>query len=176
MILTIRTSRVHAILYRCRQKKKGLPKSLASELRGELPGKESPSKTNLVTKALSRSSLSIRMTSKSQLRQRHPWNCGRGQTWIRLAFACAAVFAVVAARSVPPHFPDAFGSHSSFSIDSHHDQRPRFDDSGSKWVGPAEISLLFPAGVESVHPMASSRPFARFYIKGVHYNRPPPLG
>jgi hypothetical protein len=130
-------------------------------------------KTNLVTKPLPRSSLVIRMTSKSQLR--HLWDGSRGQTWIRLAFACAAVFAVLAARSVPPHFPDAFGGRSSFSIDSHHDQRPRFDDSGSKWVGPAEISLPFPAGVESVHPVASSRPFASFYIKGFHYNRPPPL-
>lgn len=132
-------------------------------------------KTNLVTKALSRSSLIIRMTPKSQLQQRHSGNVGRGQTWIRLAFACAAVFAVLAARSLPPHFPDAFGSRSAFSIDSHHDQRPRFDDSGSKWVGPAEISLLFPTSVESVHLIAASRPFARFYIKGFHYNRPPPL-
>jgi hypothetical protein len=100
---------------------------------------------------------------------------GIGSTWIRVVFACAALVALLAARSISPRFPTALDGHSSISIDSHHDQRPRFDDSGSKWIAPAEIASLFPASAESTHLTPASRRFSTLYTIGSHYNRPPPV-
>jgi hypothetical protein len=100
---------------------------------------------------------------------------GLGSTWIRVAFAGLAIVALFAARSIPPHFPAALGDHSSISVDSHHDQRPRFDDSGSKWIAPAETTSLFPTDAESTHLTPVSRRFSTLYTKGSHYNRPPPI-
>jgi len=96
-------------------------------------------------------------------------------TGVRVALACTALVAVLAARSVAPHFTFAL-DHSSISADSHHDQRPRFVDSGAKWIAPSEVHLLFPASVELVLA-APSRPFySTLYSTGFHYNRPPPIG
>jgi len=108
------------------------------------------------------------MPSDRQFRRK-----GYRRTWIRVALACTALVAVLAARSVAPHFTFALDG-SSIGADSHHDQRPRFVDSGAKWIAPAEVHLLFPTSAELVLA-TPSRPFYSIpYGAGFHYNRPPP--
>jgi hypothetical protein len=110
------------------------------------------------------------MPSDQQFRRQ-----GCRRAWIRIALACAALVAVLAARSVAPHFTFALGYCSS-SADSHHDQRPRFVDSGAKWIAPAEVHLLFPASAELVLATPSRPFYSTLYRTGFHYNRPPPIG
>ncbi|MFY9905705.1 MAG: hypothetical protein WAK62_11195 [Terriglobales bacterium] len=111
------------------------------------------------------------MTSDRQLQRK-----GHRTTWIRLALACTALVAVLAARSVAPRFAPALGDHSSISADSHHDQRPRFVDSGAKWIAPAEIHLLFPTSADFVLLAPAPRLYSTLHSTGFRYNRPPPIG
>jgi hypothetical protein len=96
-------------------------------------------------------------------------------TWIRVALACAALIAVLAARSVAPRFPAVLGDGSSISADSHHDQRPRFIDSGAKWIRPGGIHLLFATGTEFVLLNPAAPLYSALDRAGFHYNRPPPI-
>ena len=69
--------------------------------------------------------------------QRHSRSGSHRGIWIRAVLASVALFALLATRNVAPDFTKASCADSSISADSHHDQRPRFDDSGSKWNAPA---------------------------------------
>jgi hypothetical protein len=95
--------------------------------------------------------------------------------WIRAVLASIALLAVLAARNVPPHFPSASRVHSAASADSHHDQRPRFDNSGSKWSAPADSFRPVPPTPESAHLTPTPRLFSTLQTKGFHFNRPPPI-
>src|ERR1017187_1239110 len=81
--------------------------------------------------------------------ERHIRSGSHGRIWIQDGLACVALFAVLAARNVPPDFFKSPCIHSAISDDSHHDQRPRFDDSGSKWKAPADTFRLLPPTAES---------------------------
>ncbi len=106
--------------------------------------------------------------------QRHIRNGSHGAIWIRIALASFALFAVLAAGNVAPDFSKAPSVHSTVSADSHHDQRPRFDDSGSKWKAPADTFQLLPPTAETAHLTPAPQLFSTLQTKGVPYNRPPP--
>ena len=107
--------------------------------------------------------------------ERHFRSGSHGTIWMRAVVASAMLFAVLAARNVPPHFPKAPGVRSAVSDNSHHDQRPRFDNSGSKWSAPADSFLPDPPAAESAHLAPTPQLFSTLQTKGFHYNRPPPV-
>jgi hypothetical protein len=107
--------------------------------------------------------------------ERHIWSGSRGTIGLRTVLASLALFAVLAARNVAPDFSKAPCGHSTVSDASHHDQRPRFDDSGSKWNAPAGAFQLLPPTGEAAHLTPTLQLFSRLQIKGFHYNRPPPI-
>jgi len=107
--------------------------------------------------------------------ERHFRSGNHGTMWIRAVLACAALFALLAARNVPPDFPRAPCVHSTVGTASHHDQRPRFDNSGLKWSAPAASFLPTPPVAESAHLAPTPQPFSTLQTKGFHFNRPPPI-
>ncbi len=94
---------------------------------------------------------------------------------IRAALASIALLAVLAARNVPPHFPSVSCAHSAARADSHHDQRPRFENSGSKWRAPVDSFRPAPPATESAHLTPAPQLFSTLQTKGFHFNRPPPI-
>ncbi len=99
----------------------------------------------------------------------------RGTTEIQALLALLALFSVLAARNVQPHFPGAPGTHSTVNSDSHRDQRPRFDNSGPQWSAPAESFFPMPPAAESAHVTPVPQLFCTLQTKGLHFNRPPPI-
>jgi hypothetical protein len=99
----------------------------------------------------------------------------RGQIGVRALLASLALFSVLAARNVPPHFPRAPGAHSTVNADSHRDQRPRFDNSGLQRSAPAESFLSVPPAAESAHVTPVPQLSCTLQTKGFHFNRPPPI-
>jgi len=104
---------------------------------------------------------------------RHFRSDRHGAIWAAVAFA--ALLSVLAARNVLPDFPETPGAHSTISADSHHDQRPRFDHTGSQWSAPADWFLPTPPVAESTHLTPAPQLFSALQTKGFHYNRPPPI-
>jgi hypothetical protein len=104
---------------------------------------------------------------------RYSRNRRQGTVWIRALLACTALIGVLAARNVLPQFPYTLNAH-SISSDSHHDQRPRFDNSGSKWSAPARSFLPTPAIAESPRLAPAPPLWSALQTKGFHFNRPPP--
>lgn len=98
----------------------------------------------------------------------------RETVWMRALFACTALIGVLAARNVLPQFPHPLNTH-SVSSDSHLDQRPRFDNSGSKWSAPTDCFLPTPPVAESHHLAPAPQLFSTLQTKGFHFNRPPPI-
>ena len=107
--------------------------------------------------------------------QGHFRNGIHGAVCIRAVLAVAALFAVLAARDVPPQFAKATRVHSTICADSHSDQRPRFDDSGSKWSAPADSLVPALPTAESAQMGPTPRLFSSLQLKGFHFNRPPPI-
>ncbi len=107
--------------------------------------------------------------------ERHIASGSHGTIWIPTVLAAVVLFALLAARDVPPDFSKAPCEHSTIGADSHPDQRPRFDDSGSKWKAPADTFQLLPPTAESAHLTPTPDLFSTFQTKGFHYNRPPPI-
>lgn len=95
--------------------------------------------------------------------------------WIRGVLASIALLAVLGARNVPPHFPSVSHVHSAASADSHHDQRPRFDNGASKWSAPVDSFRPVPPTAQSAHVTPTPRLFSTLQTKGFHFNRPPPI-
>jgi hypothetical protein len=99
----------------------------------------------------------------------------RGTVMIRAVLASVALVAIFAAREVATDFPRATDLASAISADAHHDQRPRFDNSGSQWSAPAAIFVPFPPSAEST-PLTLAAQFpSTLQTKGFHFNRPPPI-
>ena len=107
--------------------------------------------------------------------ERHIRSGSHGRIWIQAGLACVALFAVLAARNVPPDFFKSPCIHSSISAASHHDQRPRFVHSSSEWGVPDNNSLRVPPADKSAHLTPAPQPFFTPQTKGLHYNRPPPI-
>jgi len=99
----------------------------------------------------------------------------QGRILVRTVVTFTALFAVLAARNVLPDFGEASGVHSTISAHSHHDQRPRFDHTGSQWSAPADRFLPTPPLAESAHLTPAPQLFSALQTKGFHYNRPPPI-
>src|ERR1019366_7717810 len=73
--------------------------------------------------------------------ERHFRSGSQLRIWIRAVLASVVLIATLAARNVATHFPQAQGLHFTISADTHDDQRPRFDSSGSEWSAPGNDSL-----------------------------------
>src|SRR5579863_1040269 len=104
--------------------------------------------------------------------ERHFRSGRNGQLWIRALLACAALLAVLAARNVPPDFPTAPCIRSSVGAALHHDQRPRFDNSGLKWTLPAAKFLLALVIAESTQVALAPPLCSPLQTKGFHFSRP----
>lgn len=93
----------------------------------------------------------------------------------RAVLAAVVLFAIFAARGVPPDFSQALNLQSTIAADSHDDQRPRFDDSAYQWSAqPATFQLALPnAGLAGL--VAGPEVFSTIQAKGFHFNRPPPV-
>ena len=102
------------------------------------------------------------------------WRGGRGLICLRAVLVSGVLVCVLSARTIPPHF-SASGVHSVISVDSHHDQRPRFDNRAPQWSAPPDHFLSSPPVVESTHRMSPLRRFSTFQITGCYFNRPPPF-
>lgn len=100
----------------------------------------------------------------------------RGTLMIRAVLVSVALFAIFAAREVPPDFPHAIHRASTISADTHHDQRPRFDNSGTQWSAPAAVFVPYPPSAESAHLTSGLQLSSPLQTKGFHFNRPPPIG
>ncbi|MGA7171810.1 MAG: hypothetical protein WCA99_06510 [Candidatus Sulfotelmatobacter sp.] len=88
--------------------------------------------------------------------------------------ASVVVAAIFAARGAPAQFRAADTGH-SISADSHHDQRPRFDNSSSGWSTPVESFLVFPPSAGPAQLIPAPALFSTLQTEGFHFNRPPPL-
>ena len=95
--------------------------------------------------------------------------------WMRAALASVTLVTLLAARNVPPDFPQTPSVGSRVSATLHHDQRPRFDNSGLKWSTPTGDFLPDPLVVESAHLAPAPQFFSTLQSKGFHFNRPPPI-
>jgi hypothetical protein len=98
----------------------------------------------------------------------------RSTICIRAFLAFTALFALLAARSVAPNFPQLLSHHASISAASQHDQKPRFDCDGLQWVAPSGSFLLTPPAMETTSVRLESQLLSTLQTKGFHYNRPPP--
>src|SRR5208337_1634864 len=98
---------------------------------------------------------------------------------LRATLAVVGLFALLAARNVPPEFPRTSSPAAATSADSHHsrashDQRPRFDNDGSHWSAPVRGFQPAPPLADSAHLAPAVPLFYTRRTKGFHYNRPPP--
>ena len=111
---------------------------------------------------------------------RHPRNGGQEASRVYAVLGTAVLFALLVARNVPPEFPKTASlqhsstSNSLISALSSHDQRPRFDCSGSQWSAPVKGFLPFPPAEALSHLTSPSQIFPALPVKGPHFNRPPP--
>ncbi len=106
---------------------------------------------------------------------RHFRGSNQGVVLIRAVLASVALFAIFAARDVPQDFPQAPDLQSRINADSHHDQIPRFDNTGSQWNAPGATFILFPPSAESAHLTRVPQLPSTLQTKGFHFNRPPPI-
>ena len=106
----------------------------------------------------------------------NPRSIWRQAIGIQAIVACAALFALLAIRNVPPDFPQTPSlHHSSISAVSSHDQRPHFDSNGSQWSAPVSRFLQLPPTSDPAHLTPTRRLLSALQTKGFHYNRPPPV-
>jgi hypothetical protein len=93
----------------------------------------------------------------------------------RAALGALVLFAIFAARGVPPDFSRALNSHPTLEANSHHDQRPRFDDSAYQWSAPpASFQIRLP-DAELAGLIVEPEVFSTIQTKGFRFNRPPPV-
>ena len=107
--------------------------------------------------------------------QRYFRRDSRRTLWIRAVLASAALFALLAARNVPPDFPSALSVDSTVTAASHHDHRPRFENSALRWSAPVATFLPVPPAAESAHSILTAQLSSTVQTKGFHFNRPPPI-
>jgi hypothetical protein len=89
--------------------------------------------------------------------------------------AAVVLFAIFAARGVPPDFSQALNPHSTIAANSHHDQRPRFVDSAYQWGAPPATFQLTLPNAELAGLIVEPEVFSTIQTKGFHFNRPPPV-
>lgn len=104
----------------------------------------------------------------------HAFFCAVGPSgWIRVAVVSCALTGLLVARSVPPRLSPGPLRHSAVTHLTH-DQRPRFDNSGSQWSIPiANFVGTPPPAIHTGISLATALD-ASFRAEGAHYNRPPP--
>jgi hypothetical protein len=93
----------------------------------------------------------------------------------RAVLAAVVLFAIFAARGVPPDFSQALNPHSTIAANSHHDQRPRFVDSAYQWGAPPATFQLTLPNAELAGLIVEPEVFSTIQTKGFHFNRPPPV-
>jgi hypothetical protein len=93
----------------------------------------------------------------------------------RAVLAAVVLFAIFAARGIPPDFSQALNPHPTIAANSHHDQRPRFDDSAYQWSAPPVTFQLTLPNAELAGLIREPEVFSTIQTKGFHFNRPPPI-
>jgi hypothetical protein len=94
--------------------------------------------------------------------------------YVRAVVVCAAAWALLLARNTSPQFPDTTSVH-AITADAHHDQRPRFDNSGTTCCSMNAAFVLSPPAEMHSHLTLATVLLFSFPTKGAHYNRPPPI-
>lgn len=94
--------------------------------------------------------------------------------WTRALLALLAVSALFVARSLPTDFSSVPNEKSAYAAHAH-DQRPRFDNEGSKWSVPITSSVEAPRPTFAALLIAAIVPHAQWVTKGAHCTRPPPV-
>jgi hypothetical protein len=97
----------------------------------------------------------------------------RRRKYVRALVLCAAASALLLARNSSPQFSDPSSVH-AVTANAHHDQRPRFDNSGFNYCPPNAAFLLSPPTELHAHLSLATVHAFSFHTKGAHYNRPPP--
>jgi hypothetical protein len=95
--------------------------------------------------------------------------------WARVLLVSTTLFALLIARSRPPDIPRIASVQSVISAISHQDQRPRFAQHLSQWSTPTSCFLPLPPAAGARHLARTLHLFSTIQIKGIHYNRPPPI-
>jgi hypothetical protein len=98
----------------------------------------------------------------------------RRRKYARALVLCAAASALLLARNSSPQFSGTSSVHSVMA-EAHHDQRPRFDNSGYSWYQTNASFVLSPPAELHDHLSLATVLLFSFPTKGAHYNRPPPL-
>jgi hypothetical protein len=98
----------------------------------------------------------------------------RSRRFPRALVICAAASALLLARNSSPQFRDTSSIH-TVRADAHHDQRPRFDDIGSRYCAANTTFVLSPPTEVHAHLTLATALLFSFPTKGAHYTRPPPL-
>ncbi len=98
----------------------------------------------------------------------------RRSIWSRIILASVGLVAVLAARSAPPDFAKAPSVYAAISVDTLHDQRPRFDRDQLGWSVPVESIPPVPVVVTFALPKSTPQLLFTHQYAGFHYNRPPP--
>jgi hypothetical protein len=93
----------------------------------------------------------------------------------RAVLVCAAIFALLLARTAPPEFQRTHALRSTVNCGTSHEKKPCFDQDGSQCVTPTNTILPSPPPVVSSRLTQSSEPFIEITLHGLHYNRPPPV-
>ncbi len=115
----------------------------------------------------------IRVQNRHRMSRRTFFGAIRPGVWIRVAVVSSALAGLLVARSGPLRLSALPSGHSAVTHLSH-DQRPRFDNTGSQWSIPIASfvgtpPLAIQAGI--ILAKALDDPFR---TEGAHYNRPPP--
>lgn len=97
----------------------------------------------------------------------------RPRVWIRVAVVSSALAGLLVPRSGPLRLLALSSGHSAVTHLSH-DQRPRFDNTGSQWSIPiASFVGTPPVAIHAGVSLATALD-EPLRTEGAHYNRPPP--
>jgi len=114
----------------------------------------------------------IRIQNRQRISRRAFFCATPPNQWVRVAVVSCALAGLLVARSGPLRLstPSAHSAVTHFS----HDQRPRFDNSGSQWSIPIATFVGSPPAAFHTAVSLATALDASFRTEGAQYNRPPP--
>jgi hypothetical protein len=86
----------------------------------------------------------------------------------------ASVLLLILARVSPPSFPYAISGKSTVKSCLQVEHRQCFDHCGLEWNFAPKVFQLAPRPALMLGLISGTEPIPAFYLKGFHYNRPPP--
>jgi hypothetical protein len=97
-----------------------------------------------------------------------------GKGYVHALMVCVAAGALLFARSTAPVFHKAASVH-TVNSEVRHDQRPRFVDNAPQCFTAAAIFAVSPQLQVHARLTPAGSLVVSFPLKGLHYNRPPPI-